>query len=33
VTARLNAVYTNEDSGLDKRIRRAQRRSLSQNAW
>ena len=33
VTARLNAVYTNEDSRLDKRIRRAQRRSLSQNAW
>ena len=33
VTARLNAVYMNEDSGLDKKVRRAQGRSVSRDAW
>ena len=33
VTERLNAVYAAEDSRLDPRARRLQRRSLERDAW
>jgi metal-responsive CopG/Arc/MetJ family transcriptional regulator len=33
VTAQLNAVYGTEDSRLDSRVRRVQRRSLERHAW
>jgi metal-responsive CopG/Arc/MetJ family transcriptional regulator len=32
-TERLNAVYTTEDSRLDPRMRRLQRRSLERQSW
>jgi antitoxin MazE6 len=33
VTARLDAVYATEESGLDRSIRRAQARSLPRDSW
>ena len=33
VTERLNAVYRTEDSRLEPRVRRLQRRSLAREAW
>jgi metal-responsive CopG/Arc/MetJ family transcriptional regulator len=33
ITARLDAVYATEDSGLDRSIRRAQARSLPRDSW
>ena len=33
VTARLDAVYATEESGLDRSLRRAQARSLPRDSW
>ena len=33
VTARLDAVYATEESGLDASLRRAQARSLPRDSW
>ena len=33
VTARLDAVYASEESGLDTSLRRAQARSLPRDSW
>jgi metal-responsive CopG/Arc/MetJ family transcriptional regulator len=33
VTARLNEVYVSEDGGLDDRLARMQRRSVSRDSW
>lgn len=33
VTARLNAVYANEESRMDSALRRAQARSLPRDSW
>lgn len=33
ITDRLNAVYSTEESRLEPRVRRLQRRSLERNAW
>jgi antitoxin MazE6 len=33
VTERLDAVYGTEDSRLDSRVRRLQRRSIERDAW
>jgi len=33
VTARLDAVYATEESGLDPSLRRAQARSLPRDSW
>jgi metal-responsive CopG/Arc/MetJ family transcriptional regulator len=33
VTARLDALYATEESRLDKKLRRAQTRSLSRDSW
>jgi metal-responsive CopG/Arc/MetJ family transcriptional regulator len=33
VTARLDAVYASEDSGLDRTTRRLQARSLPRDSW
>ena len=33
VTARLDAVYATEETGLDRSLRRAQARSLPRDSW
>ena len=33
LTARLDAVYATEESGLDRSLRRAQARSLPRDSW
>jgi hypothetical protein len=33
ITARLDAVYATEESGLDRSVRRAQARSLPRDSW
>lgn len=33
ITARLDAVYASEESGLERPLRRAQARSLSRDSW
>jgi metal-responsive CopG/Arc/MetJ family transcriptional regulator len=33
ITERLNALYAEEESGLDRRVRRAQKRAVTGEGW